>query len=101
MCNCLNSTTLKQNSAEKSETEREMEDVHLRPSHVQLVEDVFLHTGSGCGCQGHHRHFGKLLTQFMQPLVVWTEIVAPLRDLRSKDISQWLLQKQKYTTDCV
>lgn len=68
-----------------------MDYVHLRPGHIELVEDVFLNTGGGSGCQGHHRHFGELLTQFMQPLVVWTEIVAPLKDLWLQDDSQRLL----------
>lgn len=90
---CLNSTILKTELIYKSETEPEMGHVHLRPSHIQLVEDVFLNTGGGSGCQGHHRHAGELLTQFVQPLVVWTEIVAPLKDLRSQDESRWLLQK--------
>lgn len=62
-----------------------MEDVHLWTSHIELVEDVFLNTGCSGGCQGHHRHFGELLTQFMQPFVVWAEIVAPLKDLKSQD----------------
>lgn len=72
-----------------------MEHVHLWPSHIQLVEDVFLNAGGGSGCQGHHWHLRELLAQFMQLLVVWTEIVAPLRDLRSQDDSQWMMQKLK------
>lgn len=75
------------------EIEAEVGHVHLRPSHIQLVEDVFLNTGGGGGCQGHHRHIGELLTQFMQPLVVWPEIVAPLKDFISQEDFQWLLQK--------
>lgn len=47
----------------KSKTEHEH--VHLRPYHIQLVEDVFLNTGGGGGRQGDHRHAGELLTQFM------------------------------------
>lgn len=62
-----------------------MEDVHLWPSHIELVENVFLNARGGGGCQGHHRHFGELLTQFMQLFVVWAEIVAPLKDLKSQD----------------
>lgn len=87
------SAVLKLNSFKKSETQPEMEHVHLRPSHIQLVEDVFLNAGGGSGRQGHHWHLRELLTQFMQPLVVWTEIVAPLKDLRSQDDSQWMMQK--------
>ena len=66
-----------------------MEDVHLWPSHIQLVEDVFLNTGGGSGRQGHHQHVGELLTQFVQPFVVWAEIVAPLKDIKSQDYSRW------------
>lgn len=39
--------------------------IHLWPSHVQLVEDIFLDTRSGGGCQSHHWHTGELLAQFM------------------------------------
>lgn len=66
----------------KSKPEAESEDIHLGSTHVQLVEDVFLHSGSSCGCQSHHCHIRELLTQFMQLLVVWAEIVAPLKDLK-------------------
>lgn len=52
--------------------------VHLGPSHVQLVEDVFLDAGGGGRRQGHHRHLGELLTKLVQLLVVGAEIVAPL-----------------------
>lgn len=90
MHSCLNSVILKEI---KSETE--IEHVHLRPSHIQLVQDVFLNTGGSSGCQGHHWHFGELLTQLMQPLVVRTKIVTPLKDLSSKDDSQWLIRKWK------
>lgn len=58
-----------------------MEHIHLWTSHVQLVQDVFLHTGSGSGCQSHHHHFGEFLTKFIQLLVVWTEVVAPLKKI--------------------
>lgn len=76
------------NSDTKLNWKSETEHVHLWPSHVQLVEDVFLNTGGGGGCQGHHWHFGELLTQLMQPLVIWAEIMAPLKDLRSQKDSQ-------------
>lgn len=56
--------------------------VHLWPSHVQLVEDVFLDAGGGRGCQSHHWHVGELLTQLMQLLVVWTKIVTPLKTFK-------------------
>lgn len=70
-----------------------MEHIHLRPGHIQLVEDVFLNTGGGGGRQRHHRHVGEPLTQLMQLLVVWTEVVTPLKDLRTQEVLQWLLQK--------
>lgn len=54
--------------------------VHLWLSHIQLVVDVFLNTGGRRCCQGHHGHLRKLLAQFMQLLVIWAEIVAPLKD---------------------
>lgn len=46
----------------KSKPEAESEDIHLGSTHVQLVEDVFLHSGSSCGCQSHHCHIRELLT---------------------------------------
>lgn len=79
----------------KSKPEAESEDIHLGSTHVQLVEDVFLHSGSSCGCQSHHCHIRELLTQFMQLLVVWAEIVAPLKDLKRWNDSKWLLLKIK------
>lgn len=63
---------------QKKSRESEFKHLHLWPSHIELVEDVFLHARGGGGRQSHHRHVGELLTQFVQPLVVWTEIMAPL-----------------------
>lgn len=63
-------------TSRQSDTER----VHLWLSHIQLVVDVFLNTGGGGSCQGHHGHLRKLLAQFVQLLVIWAEIVAPLKE---------------------
>lgn len=46
--------------------------------HLELVEDVLLHTGVGSGSEGHHGHRAELPAQHVQPLVVLAEVVAPL-----------------------
>lgn len=60
------------------------EHVHLWPCHVQLVQDVLLHAGSGGGGQSHHPHVGELLSEFVQSLKVGAEIVTPLKDLEEE-----------------
>lgn len=51
---------------------------HLWFEHLELVEDVLLHAGVGGGSQGHHGHGAELPAQHVQPLVVLSEVVAPL-----------------------
>lgn len=51
---------------------------HLWFEHLELVEDVLLHAGVGGGSQGHHGHGAELPAQRVQPLVVLSEVMAPL-----------------------
>lgn len=53
--------------------------LHLRARHIELVQDIRLHARGCRGSQGHHGHFRELLTQFIQPLVVRTEVMTPLQ----------------------
>lgn len=46
--------------------------------HLQLVQDVLLHSGVGGGSKGHHGNQGELLSEHVQPLVVLTKIMTPL-----------------------
>lgn len=63
-----------------------LEHIHLRLGHLQLVEDVLLDAGGGSGGQGHDRHFGELLPQLVHPLVVWPEVMAPLRETTGHEV---------------
>ena len=48
--------------------------------HGQLVKDVSADPGGGSGCESHCGDPGKLVSEFTEFLVVWSEVVPPLTD---------------------
>ncbi len=46
----------------------------------ELLTDVLLRHGIGCGCERQERHFGQCLPQFDQPGICWAEVMSPRTD---------------------